>query len=43
MEDNLFISNFNIMNKLLRLFVFNVLIIILIIGGVDFLGGKINQ
>ena len=43
MEDNLFISNFNIMNKLLRLFVFNVLIIILIIGGVDFLGGKINR
>lgn len=43
MEDNLFIFSFNIMNKSLRLFIFNVLIFVLIIGGVDFLGGEINR
>ena len=31
------------MIKSLRLFIFNVLIFVLIIGGVDFLGGEINR
>lgn len=43
MEDNLFIFSFDMMNKSLLSFILKILIIVLIIGGVDFLGGEINR